>query len=83
MLEKAHTWPFVLRVLTYFLKVGVLGEVSGEDLSRIFTSFPGGSFNTLMPHNACVRNHSLVSFTALLLSWIRLALIGLFGYSLP
>ena len=29
----------VLRILTCFLKVGILGEVLGEDLNRIFISF--------------------------------------------
>ena len=43
MLEKAHTWPFVLRVLTCFLKVKILGEVSKEGLNKIFNSFPGVS----------------------------------------
>ena len=31
---------FALRVFVYFLKVGALGEVSREDFSRIFVSFP-------------------------------------------
>ena len=30
---------FDLRILICFLKAGILGEVSGEDLNRIFISF--------------------------------------------
>ena len=41
---KVHAGSFVLRVCIYFLKAGVLGEVSGEDLNRIFISFSGVSF---------------------------------------
>ena len=58
--ERGH-WVLCLRVFVCFLKAGVLGEVSGEDLNRIFISFPGVSFNTLMPQNECV-GHVPVSF---------------------
>ena len=37
-----------LRVFICFLKVGILGEISGEDLLRIFISFPGVSFRVLV-----------------------------------
>ena len=41
--ERASTGSFVLRVFICFLKAGILGEVSGEGLNRIFLSFPGMS----------------------------------------
>ena len=39
-----HTGSFVLRGFIWFLKVGVLGEVSIKNLNRIFISFSGVSF---------------------------------------
>ena len=39
--ELTCTESFVLRVLMNSLKAGILWEVSGEELSGIFTSFPG------------------------------------------
>ena len=35
------TGSLALRVFICFLKAGILGKVSGEDLNRIFTSLPG------------------------------------------
>lgn len=65
-----HAGIFVLRVPTCFLKVGVLGDVSEEGLNRIFTSFPGVSFNVLIHRNQCIGNLESLSghFTVLLLS---------------
>ena len=34
-----QSWVFVQRVLTCFLKVGILGKVLGKDVHRIFISF--------------------------------------------
>ena len=48
---RVHTGCFVLWVFISFLQTGILGEVSGEDLSRVFISFPGMSFNMLMHQN--------------------------------
>ena len=36
-----------LKVFIGFLKAGILGEVSEEDLNGTFISFPGVSFNKL------------------------------------
>ena len=50
LLETVH-WVFYLEVFYLFLKVGILEEVSGEDLNRIYISFPGVSFDLLMCQN--------------------------------
>ena len=39
--RKSHNGSSVLRV---FQGAGILGEVPGEDLNRLFISFPGVSF---------------------------------------
>ena len=58
-----YTESFVIRgFLVCFLEAGLLGDVSGEGLSRIFISFPGVSFNMLMHQNENI-GHSLVSVT--------------------
>ena len=49
-----RTGFFVLRVFICFLEVGILEEVSVEDLNRIFISFPGVSINMLIHHNECI-----------------------------
>ena len=48
--ESALIGSFVLRGFAYFLKVGILGEFSGDfrgDLNRTFISFPRMSFSGL------------------------------------
>ena len=35
----SRSWVFVLRVLIYFLKAGILGGILGENLNRILISF--------------------------------------------
>ena len=71
--ESAH-WAFVLKVFIFLLWV----RISAEGFSRIFTSFPGVSLNMLIHQNEHIEefgDHSLLSFTALVLSWVCLALI--------
>ena len=50
--ERESTGFFVLRIFIYFLKAGILEEISGEDL----INFPGVSFNLLIHQNECIRS---------------------------
>ena len=76
--ERADILCLRVFILFFFFKARVLGEISGEGLNRTFISFPFVHFDVLMHQNECrgVWDHSLASFTALLLSWVCLALIG-------
>ena len=49
-------WVLCLKgfFLICFLNLGILREVSGQDLNRIFISFPGVSFDMLMPQNEAI-----------------------------
>ena len=64
---RACSGCFVVRVFIYFLKTGVLGEVSREGLNRIFNSFPGVSFKTLMHLNEYIREFGITLWSASLL----------------
>lgn len=58
--ERACTGSFVSRVFICFLKAGILREVLGEDLNRIFISFPGVSFNMMIHQNEQVYRVSVM-----------------------
>lgn len=49
-----------LKGLICVLKVGILGEVLGKHLNRIFNSFPDVCFNMLMHQKECIGEFGII-----------------------
>ena len=55
------TGAFILSVFICFLKAKILGEISEEDLNRIFISSLGMSFNMLIHQNKHIKGYESFS----------------------
>ena len=63
--EGAHTES--LKGFYLFFRDGILGEISGEGLNRIFISFPGVFFNMLICQNECIGEFGIILWSLSLL----------------